>query len=294
MGLIQGSRFNEDLNWEPLKYDASTVDVVFITHSHVDHMGRLPKLYRDGFRGVVYAIGPTTELIRVALPDTLHKLGDEASQARREPLFSVDDMEQILKLLRPLSYRQRIALNDHVTVIGHDSGHVLGSAAWEFIIQEPDRTLRVLFPGDIGNPPAVLLNPIDYVRGVDYTLVESAYGNRIHEDRTTRRDILMSVVHDVYARGGTLMIPSFAVERTQELLLELDVLFEHGKLPSMPVFVDSPLAIAITQVYGQFSRYFNQSAREVLRDNRGIFQFPCTVLMRLESCGVRVNVSQGN
>lgn len=293
MGLIQGSQFNEDLNWEPLGYDASTVDVVFITHSHVDHMGRLPKLYRDGFRGVIYAIGPTTELIRVALPDTLRQMGDSAISAGREPLFTLDDLEETLHLLRPLSYRQRLVLNEQVTVIGHDTGHVLGSAAWEVIVTEGDTKKRILFPGDIGNPPAVLLNPIDYVRGVDYTLVESAYGNRLHEGVDTRREILMEVVHDTYTRGGALMIPSFAVERTQELLLELDTLFEQGKLPPMPVFVDSPLAIAVTQVYGEFSKYFNQGAREILRDNRGIFQFPWLTFTRTPQESKRINTVEG-
>jgi metallo-beta-lactamase family protein len=160
MGLIQGSQFNEDLNWEPLGYDASTVDVVFITHSHVDHMGRLPKLYRDGFRGVIYAIGPTTELIRVALPDTLRQMGDSAISAGREPLFTLDDLEETLHLLRPLSYRQRLVLNEQVTVIGHDTGHVLGSAAWEVIVTEGDtkkaraRNLRVyLEPASLAEHP---------------------------------------------------------------------------------------------------------------------------------------------
>jgi metallo-beta-lactamase family protein len=128
--------------------------------------------------------------------------------------------------------------------------------------------------GDTGNPPSLLLQPIDYPRGVDYTLVESAYGSRLHEKREMRREMLLDAIVQTHARGGVLMIPSFAVERTQEILLEMDTFFEEGKLPKMPVFVDSPLAIKITEVYGRFSHYFNEQAKEILRDNRGIFNFP--------------------
>jgi len=184
-------------------------------------------------------------------------------------------MESALTLFRGVPYRQRLKLNHNVTVIGHDSGHVLGSTTWEFFVTEEDGTQkRIAFPGDIGNPPSMLLQDIDYVRGVDYTLVESAYGSRLHEKRSERRQILLDTIRETFDRGGILMIPSFAVERTQELLLELDTLFEEGKLPKMPVFVDSPLAISITKEYGKFSHYFNEGAREILKDNRGIFQFP--------------------
>jgi metallo-beta-lactamase family protein len=133
---------------------------------------------------------------------------------------------------------------------------------------------QIAFPGDIGNPPSALLRDIDYPHGVDYTLVESAYGNRLHEERGERRNRLLDTIEETYRRGGVLMIPSFAVERTQELLLEMDTLFEAGRLPKMPVFMDSPLAIKITAEYGKFSRYFNDEAKEILKDNRGLFQFP--------------------
>ena len=155
-----------------------------------------------------------------------------------------------------------------------DSGHVLGSTIWEFIINDAGQTKRIAFPGDIGNPPSLLLHDIDYVHNLDYTLVESAYGDRIHEAREQRRTMLLDALQTTHTRGGVLMIPSFAVERTQELLLEMDTLFEAGKLPKMPVFVDSPLAIKITEVYGRFSNLFNDEAQKILRDNRGLFQFP--------------------
>jgi len=273
-GMIQGSRYNDEMNFEQFGYEASSIDYLFVTHSHVDHMGRIPKLYREGFRGVIYASEPTAAIIVVAMPDTLDRVISEAKDNHVEPLYDRQDMESAMALFRGVPYRQRLKLNHAVTVIGHDSGHVLGSTNWEFIVDDEGTQKRIAFPGDIGNPPSMLLQDIDYARGVDYTLVESAYGSRLHEQRSERRQILLDTIKETFERGGILMIPSFAVERTQELLLELDALFEAGKLPKMPVFVDSPLAINITKEYGRFSSYFNEGARKLLKDNRGIFQFP--------------------
>jgi metallo-beta-lactamase family protein len=273
-GMIQGSRYNDEMNYQPFGYDVSSVDYVFVTHSHVDHMGRLPKLYREGFRGVIYATEPTTAIIAAALPDTLHRAISEAKAFGVPPLWDQDDLDQTVSLFKGVSYRSRIELNHAVSVIPHDSGHVLGSTTWEFFVEEEGKKVRIAFPGDIGNPPSSLIHDIDYVRGVDYTLVESAYGNRKHEARSERRQLLLDAITQTFERKGVLVIPSFAVERTQELLLELDALFDEGKLPHMPVFVDSPLAIAITNVYSQFSHYFNEGARAILKDNKGLFNFP--------------------
>ncbi len=272
-GMIQGSRYNDEMNHEKFGYDVPSVDYLFITHSHVDHMGRVPKLYHDGFRGVIYASEPTAGIVAAALPDTLDKVVSEARDNNVPPLYDKRDMEGAIALFRPVPYLQRLKLNHLVTVIGHDSGHVLGSTIWEFFVEENGVTKRIAFPGDIGNPPSVLLHDIDYVRGVDYTLVESAYGNRLHEARAERKQMLLDTIEETFRRSGVLMIPSFAIERTQELLLELDSLFEAGTLPNMPVFVDSPLAIKITTEYGNYSNYFNEGARELLKDNKGIFQF---------------------
>ncbi len=273
-GMIQGTRYNDEMNFAPFGYDPSTIDYLFVTHSHVDHMGRIPKLYRDGFRGVIYMSEPTAGIVAAALPDTLDKVVSDAKNHNVPPLYDRDDMEHAIDMFRGVPYLQNIKLSGHVSVKAHDSGHILGSSNWEFTVDDNGTTKRIAFPGDIGNPPSVLLNEIDYVKGVDYTLVESAYGNRIHEARNERRQTLLDTILTTYQHGGVLMIPSFAIERTQELLLEMDSFFEEGKLPKMPVFVDSPLAINITREYGKYSQYFNDRARELLKDNRGIFQFP--------------------
>ena len=273
-GMVQGSRYNDELNYLPLPYDAATIDYLFVTHSHVDHIGRIPKLYREGFRGVIYASEATAAIVAVALPDTLDRIVSDARDFNQPPLWDKHDLEKSLALFKGVQYREPIVLNSKVSVIPHDSGHVLGSTNWEFVVNDDGQTKRIAFPGDIGNPPSLLLHDIDYVHDVDYTLVEAAYGDRKHEARSQRQALLLDALQTTYNRKGVLMIPSFAVERTQELLLEMDTLFEAGKLPRMPAFVDSPLAIKITEVYGRYSSWFNDEAREILRDNGGLFKFP--------------------
>lgn len=283
-GMIQGGRYNDEMNYQALGYDASSIDYLFVTHSHVDHMGRIPKLYREGFRGVIYLTEPTKGIVEVALPDTLNHLVADARQFNQPPLYDEHDVESAIALFKGVPYHHDLKLNHLVTVHAQDSGHVLGSATWIFSVEDADgKTKTIAFPGDIGNSPSILLNDIDYpsersgragTTGVDYTLVEAAYGNRFHEKREERGQMLLDAISETVARGGVLMIPSFAVERTQELMLEMDRFFEEGKLPKVPVFVDSPLAINITKVYGQYSNYFNSEAKEILKDNKGLFQFP--------------------
>src|SRR5688572_7850644 len=147
-GMIQGSRYNDEMNYAPFGYDAASADYLFLTHSHVDHMGRVPKLYREGFRGVIYATEPTAAITAVALPDTLDRAIAEAKDFGVPPLWDRNDMESSLSLIRGIPYRQKLKLNHNVTVIGHDSGHILGSTTWEFFVKDDDGTeKRIAFPG---------------------------------------------------------------------------------------------------------------------------------------------------
>ncbi len=273
-GLFQGEYYSSDLNYHAFPYDPAEVDVALITHSHTDHVGRVPKLYRDGFRGRIITTEPTAGVIAVGLEDTLDKITDEAASQGLPPLYAKNDLAHILALVEAVPYRHIVALNDQVSILFHDASHVLGSALIEIVVQENGTTRTIVFSGDIGNPPTTLLNPIDYVPDADYLVMESAYGNRHHEGRDERREKLLGTIEATVGRKGALMIPSFAIERTQELLLELDDLFDHGRLPKVPFFVDSPLATHITEVYSNFSRYFNPAAIRILKDNKGFFQFP--------------------
>lgn len=273
-GLFQGSRFSEEWNYKVFAYDPASIDFVFVTHSHVDHIGRLPKLFKEGFKGTVYATEPTRGITEVALPDTLDKITQEAKEMGHEALYAEHDYHGLMSVFKGLPYRKPMALNDKVTVTLHEGSHILGSSIIEFVVNEDGEPKRILFTGDLGNPPTQLLNPIDYVTDADYVVTESAYGNRIHEDRSERQNMLERAIEDTVTRKGVLMIPSFAVERTQELLLELDELFKNHRIPKVPVFVDSPLAINITRVYGQFAHYMNPEAMDILKAHGGLFNFP--------------------
>lgn len=268
-GLNQGSKYAEDLNYKAFVYHPAELKYVFITHSHIDHVGRLPKLYKDGFRGVIYATDATIDLMSVALPDNMMQIAREASEDGHPALFDDKDLAGMLTLVRPIAYNQNIELDSGISATLYDAGHVLGSSIVEFAWEGK----KLFFSGDLGNPPTPLLRPTEFVHDASYVVVESAYGDRVHEDRSGRKDHLLNIIKKTIADGGTLMIPSFALERTQELLYELNDLHNSGKIPSIPMFIDSPLAIKMTGVYEKHVHDFNMSAVR-LSENDDIFAFP--------------------
>ena len=269
-GLHQGSKYAEDLNYRPFGYDPATIQYAFVTHSHIDHVGRFPKLYRDGFRGTVYATAATADLMAVALPDNMSQIAREADQDGHPPLFEEKDLNGLMKLVKGVPYGEVIDLGPGVKAILHDAGHVLGSSIVE--IQENGK--KIFFSGDLGNPPPPLLRPTEFIHGADYVVIESAYGDRVHEAREQRRDTLMKIIKETIGRKGTLIMPSFALERTQELLFELNHLHNEKAIPQIPIFIDSPLAIKLTGVYAQHSADFNIDVQNLIGAGDDIFQFP--------------------
>lgn len=269
-GLFQGSKYAEGMNYEKFAYDASEIDYVFVTHSHTDHSGRLAKLYKDGFRGELIASKPTLDMIRIALPDNMNLIRTEASRDGHEPLFNAEDLDGVLSLARGVDYEEEIELGDGLVARLFDAGHILGSSIVEISFEGK----KIYFSGDLGNPPTPLLQPTVFVKNADYVVIESAYGSRIHEDKIERREILEKVIDDTISRGGTLMVPSFAMERTQELLYEINELMNHNRIPHVPVFVDSPLAISLTEVYRKYPQYFNKTAAYLIESGDDIFNFP--------------------
>lgn len=278
-GLFQGSKYAETLNYEKFAYDASEIDYVFVTHSHTDHSGRLPKLYKEGFRGQLIASKPTLDMIRVALPDNMNLIKAEAAKAGHKPLFNAEDLAGVLSLAKGVDYEEEIELENganvkssvlNITARLLDAGHILGSS----IIEIGFDGKKIYFSGDLGNPPTPLLQPTVFVKNADFVVIESAYGSRIHEDKIERREILEKVIDETINRGGTLLVPSFAMERTQELLYELNELMNHNRIPHVPVFVDSPLATKLTEVYKKYPNYFNKRAVYLIESGDDIFNFP--------------------
>ena len=273
-GLNQGTKYAEDLNYQPFDYNPEEIDYVFVTHSHIDHIGRLPKLYKDGFRGTVYTTAATRDLMAVALPDNMKQIQQEAKENGHPPLFEQKDLDGLMSLIQGINYYEPIDLGEGIKVIFHDAGHILGSAIIEIQWPESGGIKKVFFSGDLGNSPTPLLRPNDTISGADYVVIESAYGDRAHETHEKGKEKLIGVIENTIKRGGVLMIPSFAVERTQELLFELNELFNANRIPKVPVFIDSPLAIKMTAVYQRHPECFNKEAVYLIKSGDDIFDFP--------------------
>lgn len=283
-GLFQGSKMATEANYEPFPFDASTIDAVFITHAHLDHTGRLPKLAREGFCGAVYATHPTVSLAKLIVSDSLHILEEEARRHDKEPLYAQEDVTAICSVFRGVEYRVPIQIDAHTTVEFFDAGHILGSSC----IRITHNGVSIVFSGDLGNSPVPLLYPTDIIGEANYVVVESTYGGRVHESPAERTRILKEMVYTVAAEGGVLMIPAFAMERTQELLYELNAFVNAKDIPAVPIFLDSPLAIAATDVFREYRRYLNPETQQVMKTDEDIFTFPGLRMTRTtqESMGI--------
>jgi len=268
-GLIQGTKKDEEKNHDPFPYDPKAISALFITHAHLDHIGRIPKLVKDGFRGPIYSTPPTRDIAHISLKDSLGFLERDAEDGKQELLFTEADIKQAMSQWKVFGYHEPIVLGDF-TVVFRDSGHILGSAMVEFNYQGK----KIVFSGDLGNSPSPLLPDTEAITDADYLIIESVYGDRNHEDRSERRQRLEDVIEETMRRGGTLMIPAFSIERTQELLYEIENMMENSRIPLVPVFLDSPMAIAVTKVYRDYPEYFNKDANEIRRLGDGLFHFP--------------------
>ena len=257
-GMYQGTRRLREMNYEPFPFNPAEIDAVFLTHAHIDHCGRIPRLVREGFAGNVYATRATCDLVRIMLPDSAHIQESDAEMLNRKnarrseepitPLYTQADVFAALEHFTPIPYQETVDLGN-VTVTFRDAGHILGSAILEIVVREGMQESKLVFSGDLGQPHQPILRDPEQIAGADFLIVESTYGDRIHRDYD-KETALLEVVRDTMDRGGNVIIPSFAVGRTQTLLYYFYNLWKEGRLDDdIPIIIDSPLAIQATRVF---------------------------------------------
>jgi metallo-beta-lactamase family protein len=289
-GLFQGKKELRTLNYRTPLVPLNSIDYIILTHAHIDHSGLIPRFYKNGFRGKVLATKATKKLCEVMLPDSGHIQELEAEWKNRKakrsgkkpspPLYTALDAISCLQSFQPVSYGEDVRLDEQVRVRFSDAGHILGSALVEVWVQERDQEIKLVFSGDLGNSGAAIINDPAQIRDADYLVIESTYGNRIHESMTDQSARLKEIILETIPNRGNVIIPAFAVGRTQQILYSLNKLIEKGELPQVPVFIDSPLAVSATEIFRDSRECFDQETQELIMRGDDPFYFPGLTLVR--------------
>ena len=294
-GMYQGAAEDEYENEAPFDFNIEEIDFMLLTHAHIDHSGRIPKLYNEGFRKPIYAHKATCDLCSLMLPDSGHiqEMEVEWKNRKRErkgekplpPLYTAEDAARSLELFEPVKYDEIIEITPQIHVRFNDAGHMLGSSIIEVWVKEDGKDVKTVFSGDIGNNDIPLLSEPTMIEETDYLVMESTYGNRLHIRNNEKAKIFLQVVSETLNNGGNVIIPSFAVGRTQEILYELNkiketkkddekFLEEYKTLMKTPVYVDSPLAISATEVFKENMDLFDEETQKEISKGDNPLEFP--------------------
>ena len=269
-GLMQGTKTSDNFNRDPFPYSPSEIDFLLVTHAHIDHIGRIPKLVKDGFKGRIISTPPTRDIAEYLLEDTLKIIESEARKDGVLPIFEKKDVEKAFTLWETLEYHKDFSLITDVGIFLKDSGHILGSSMIEVKYGEK----KAVFTGDLGNSPSLLLRDTEYIENANYIIMESVYGDRNHEPKEKRRLQLKDAILDTIRNKKILIIPAFSLERSQMIIYEMNDLFEKEGLQQIPVFLDSPLASKITSVYKKYTSYLKDSVQAEIKAGDDVFSFP--------------------
>lgn len=293
-GMWQGKAEQEMENDQEFEFNPAEIDFVLLTHAHIDHSGRIPKLYKEGFRNKVYAHKATCDLCALMLPDSGHIQETESEWKNRKrmrkgekpipPIYTAEEAVKCLEIFEEVQYDQIIEITPEIHVRFNDAGHMLGSSIIEVWVKEDGKETKTVFTGDLGNNDIPLLSPLTMIEDTDYLVMESTYGSRLHVKNEQKAEIFLNVVSETLDNGGTVVIPSFAVGRTQEILYELNKLKEekddeefrrkYKVLMKAPVYVDSPLAISATEVFRENMDLFDEETKEEMAKGDNPLEFP--------------------
>lgn len=271
-GLMQGEQEEKDVNRTPFPYDPKEIDSLLISHSHLDHIGLIPRLVKEGFRGKIFSTPPTKEISEVMLVDSLGVLTKEAKAQDKPLIYEEEDVRKAMGNWETFPYGEEVQISNDIQFRMKDSGHVMGSSMFEIGFNGK----KLVYTGDLGNSPSPFLRDTEDLKNVDYLMMESVYGDRNHATHKESKDMLEDIIEDTVNSGGTLMIPAFSIEKTQEMLFEIKEMMISGRIPLVKVFLDSPLAIKVTDIYRKYYYYLNEDAQGLYSKIKSdeIFSFP--------------------
>ena len=278
-GQFQGGKAQDALNYEKFPFEPSEIECVVLSHAHIDHCGRLPLLTKRGFEGKIYCTDATADLLSVMLKDSAYiheketewknRKAERAGREQVEPLYTIEDAEKTLSLVSPILYDQQIEINSDMKIVFNDAGHILGSAITELWVTEDDKESKIVFSGDLGMEGRPILRDPTYIKKADYVIMETTYGNRIHKELGSGVEKLIEIILNTTRREGNVVIPSFAVGRTQELIYELNRFYDSNneyrkELDKIFVYIDSPMATTATEIFRRNAQVFDEETREYI------------------------------